>query len=108
MTDILKVSESRSLILEAVDDGLLVLGESARHALYYQIEKRFGINREEIPNRIDDFHKALENLFGPPCKILEKIIVKELYTKLGLQFKERKSWTLADYFEEIKKSNVHT
>ena len=108
MTDILKVSESRSLILEAVDDGLLVLGENARHALYYQIEKRFGIRREEIPHRIDGFHKALENLFGPPCKILEKIIAKELYSKLGLRFKERKSWAIADYLEDIKKSNVHT
>ena len=106
MTDILEVSESRSLILEAVDDGLLVLGESGRHALYYQVEKRFGINREEIPYRIDDFHKALESMFGPPCKILERIIAKELYSKLGLRFKERKSWTLSDYLEEIKTSKV--
>lgn len=107
MTGVLKVSESRSLILEAVDDGLLILGENTRHALYYQIEKRYGIKREEIPYRIDDFHEALENMFGPPCKILEKIIAKEVYSKLGLRFKEHKNWTLTDYLEEAKKSNFH-
>ncbi len=102
MTDIVKLSEYRPLLLEAVDDGLLILGEGGRRALYFQIEKRYGIKREEIPHKIDKFHEALENMFGPPCKILEEIIAKEVYGKLGLRFKKYKGWTFIDYLEEIK------
>jgi len=37
------------IMLEAVDEALSFLGESAKRAFYYHLEEKFKIRREEIP-----------------------------------------------------------
>ena len=39
----------REALLEAVDYGLMVLGEIVRQAIYERIEKDHGLKRTEIP-----------------------------------------------------------
>jgi hypothetical protein len=52
------------MLLEAIDEGLSSLGESAKIAIYLHLENTFGIKKQEIPFRIDAFQEALEKLFG--------------------------------------------
>jgi len=91
-------------LLQAVDEGLLILGESVRQAIYFHIERNFQVKREQIHERIEDFHRALEGLLGGGTRVIEKLIAKKLYTRLSLNFEEHRDWTLIDYVNHAKKS----
>ena len=54
----------REVLLRAIDDALLVPGEIVRVAIYDRIEKNCKIRREEIPEKLELFHKAVEQLMG--------------------------------------------
>ncbi|MEM2896688.1 MAG: hypothetical protein QW265_03970 [Candidatus Bathyarchaeia archaeon] len=96
------------VLLESIDEGFLKLGESVKHAIYWHIERNYGIKREEIPDRLKEFHEALIGLFGAGAKVIERLVAKSLYGKLGLSFEERESWSLIDYIEEAKKSSIQS
>jgi hypothetical protein len=79
----------REYLLEAVDYGLMVLGEIVRQAIYGQIENHHGLKRAEIPERLEAFHTALGSVLGVSAKTVEKLIAKNLYQRLGLNFTPR-------------------
>jgi len=89
-------------VIEAVDSGLLVLGESAKHAIYYHIETGYHVRREDIPHRIESFQEALRGLLGEGAAIIERLIAKNLQSKLGMVFEERENWALANYIKQAK------
>ena len=92
-----------SAVLGAVDEGLLVYGEPVRHALYYSVEAKYHVKREQIPDRIEEFHKATGELCGYGGRVTERLIAKSLYSRLGLDFVEHKEWTLVEYVRHAKK-----
>lgn len=67
----------RKAILEATDEGLMILGESVGRTVYYHIERNHRVKREEIPDRLEAFHEALESIFGAGAIILEDRILGE-------------------------------
>jgi len=90
-------------LLEAVDCGLLTLGENPRKAIYFHLKRGFELQRESIPKETDGFSQALNTIFGPGAQIIEKFILKELYRRLELNFEEKEGFTFADYVREAKK-----
>lgn len=74
------------LLLEAVDEGLSSLGDSSKQAIYFHLEKAFKISKKDIPDKIDEFANAIENIFGFGAKFLEIHIMKSLYEKAGHAF----------------------
>ena len=93
----------RRNILLAIDEGLLVLGEIVRVAIYERLERSYQLKREEIPESLVSFQKALGELLGSPAVVIGKVIAKDLYRRLGLDFQERRGWTLVDYVNNAKK-----
>jgi len=83
--DVIKLFEK--IFLEALDEGLSCLGESSKQAIYFHLEKRFGIKKVEIPFRVDDFADALEKIFGPGAKLIEIQIIKTLHRKIEAPLK---------------------
>ena len=92
-----------STIQEAVHEGLLVVGEIVRQAIYRHIEMKYQVKPGEIHMRLEAFDKALTGIFGAGAKIVEKLIAKRLYSKLGLSFVENENWTLVEYVRDAKK-----
>ena len=80
----------------AVDEALLVPGEIVRTAIYERIERSYQVRREEIPDHLETFHQALQDLTGAGGKVMEKLIAKSLYRRLELNFTQHDGWTLAD------------
>lgn len=74
------------ILLVAVEEGLSSLGDSPKQAILFHLETSFKIKREHIPANLTEFAKALEGIFGPGASYLEKLIVKRLYEKLGIEF----------------------
>ena len=93
----------REGLLQAIDDALLVTGEIVRAAIYDRLQRTHQIRREEIPEKLELFHTALRDLLGAGCKILERLIAKNLYRRLGLDFSGHEEWTLLDYVDHTKK-----
>jgi len=75
------------LLLEAVDEALSSLGDSSKQAIYFCLEKNFAIKKHDIPNKIQEFANALENILGGGAKILEIQIMKHIYEEVGHDFK---------------------
>jgi len=84
-------------LLAAVDHALLALGESPKKAIYYHLNESFKLQRENIPEGTDEFSNALKTLFGPGAEVIEKLIVKNLYSSLDLNFDEKTCLEFVDY-----------
>lgn len=71
------------LLLEAVDEGLSSLGDSAKQVIYVYLEKTYKINRRDIPYKVDAFVDAIENFLGSGAKLLQILVMKHLHKKIG-------------------------
>lgn len=89
-------------LLEAVDHALLAFGESPREAIYYHLNESFKLQREDIPEDTDRFSHALNTIFGPGAEVIEKLIIKNLYNRLNLNFEEKSSFEIADYIKQAR------
>jgi len=74
------------VLLEAIDESFSWLGESEKQAIYFFLEKRYKISKQEIPYRIEEFTEAIEDIFGLGAKIIEIRIMKNLFSKMGYSF----------------------
>jgi len=70
-------------LLAAIDEGLDLLGESSKQALYFQLQKTFKISKQDMPYKIEEFEDAIEKIFGTGAKILQIQIMKLLFKKVG-------------------------
>jgi hypothetical protein len=66
------------ILIEAIDEAFLTIGENARTAIYCHLESKFAISRQDIPDRIGDFSDALAQIFGLAAPQLEILIMKFL------------------------------
>ena len=82
----------------------MALGEIVRETIYQRIERTHQVKREEIPEKLDTFHKALQGTLGAGAKVIEKQIAKNLHSRLGLNFTEHANWTIVEYFDHAKKA----
>lgn len=92
-------SDFEKLLLLAVDQALSSLGESSKQAIYFYLDKNFSIEKQEIPNKIEPFKEALEEVFGVGASFLEVLIMKRLYETIGgnFQWKESEEFTFSEY-----------
>lgn len=98
-------NDFNKILLSAVDEGLCLLGDSPKQAIFFHLESSFQMKEENIPSNLAEFKKALEGIFGPGAVYLEKAIVRRLNEKLGLELEEGKN---RDFLEcvEIAKSQI--
>jgi hypothetical protein len=66
---------------QAIDDTLSALGESPKQAIYRHLKIVYGINKEDIPNKIEAFASALEQTFGSVSKLIEIKIIERLHSQ---------------------------
>jgi hypothetical protein len=97
-------ADPKKALLEATDYGLLALGEIVRDTIYQRIERTHQVTRDEIPEKLDTFHMALQGLLGAGAKVIEKQMAKRLYSQLDLNFTEHSGWTIVEYFDHAKKA----
>lgn len=85
------------------DEGLLVPGEMVRAAIYERLERSYQVKRGEIPEKLETFQLGLAGLLGKGVKVMGKLIAKNLYSRLGLNFTAYENWILVDYVNHAKK-----
>jgi len=100
-----KTMKFEEVLMDAIDEGLSLLGESSKQAIYFHLEKTFKMNRVDIPYRIEEFTDAIEKIFGTGAKILEIQIMRCLFKKVGYTFKhypKQKNLTFTEYIAAVK------
>jgi len=90
------------VLLEAVDEGLLVLGENSRKAIYFHLQNMVSLKKEDIPDRTEAFAEGLKIIFGTGAKAIEIWIVKSLYQKLGAKYEEKRNSRFEDYLNDAR------
>jgi hypothetical protein len=99
----LSKNDFSKILLAAVDESLSSLGDSPKQAILFHLEASFNIKREHIPENMTEFTKALERIFGPGASYLEKLIVKRLHEKLGLEADDLERQDFLGSVEKAKK-----
>jgi hypothetical protein len=90
----------RQVLLEAVDEGLLILGESARKGIYFHLQNTVSLKREDVPDKPETLAEGLQKIFGAGAVVIEKAIVKSLYSKLGIEYQEKKNYCFLAYLND--------
>jgi hypothetical protein len=79
-----KENPLRQALIEALDQGLLTLGESGKKTIYFHIQNVTSVKEEDIPDNLEALQKGLEKIFGESSKTIETAIVKTICQKLGV------------------------
>jgi len=95
-----KVKDFDEFFVEAVDEGLRVLGESGKQMVFFYLEKNHSIKRDEIAKKPEAFALGLEKIFQAGALVIEKLIVESLYSKLGLKYEKKKNYSFGDYVKK--------
>jgi hypothetical protein len=97
------------LFLEAVDSAFSSLGDSVKQSIYFHLQSRFRVARDEIPCRLVDFENGLEKIFGEGNRFLEVLIMKNLYERMGpaqapIIWEEGKEFRFIDYVKAAEEN----
>jgi len=79
-----------------------VLGETASEMTFLHLERYRGLKKAEIPRNIEEFGSALTELLGSGTCLLEKLVIKLLYSKLQLEC-EKSELRFADQVEGLRR-----
>jgi len=100
------VRSFNEIVCQAIDKTVEeLLGQKVVEPFYVHLSERFGVDRDELPYRIDTVCSVLEDLFGVKgAHVIERKIAKHLYDKILLPFDDKQGSTLEDYLELAKRT----
>jgi hypothetical protein len=89
--------------LDCVDEGLSVLGNEPRQAVYQYLSTIHSLDREQIPDKVDEFATALRKALGSASRVIERLILKKLFQRIGSTFRETADLEFTDYVMDAKR-----
>jgi len=103
-------NEFRKVLLETIDKSLKqVLGETATQTIYFHLEQKHHLKREDIPDNLEDFRFTLEKIFGIGALVIEKTIMENLHSRLslnnknlGLKYESKEQFNFIDYITDLR------
>lgn len=92
-------------LLKVIDAELKqIFGEVATSIIYNHLEKNYSLKREEIPEKLEVFARGLEEFLSSGAQVVERIILKKIYSSFGFQCQVKKGYQFVDYITELKKN----
>ena len=96
--------QANKIISEVAEEVMLnIFGRKALDNILRAMREKYFLDLEEMPERPEVFSEALHRIIGLGSVIIEDLIVENLYAKMGLEFRWKKSYTFPDYIKEIRK-----
>jgi len=101
--------------METLDDLLLkILNETMREVFNEVgtkvicdfLQNNYHLKPEEIAEKPEVFSTGLKKLLDSGASVIEKLILKNLYSKLELKIEEKKGYGFSDYIKELRKGVV--
>jgi hypothetical protein len=84
------MGEYAGMFVDAVDEGLSVLGPAPKKIIYGLLKSDYGITKEDLPEKFGEFSGILKEAFGPGADSILHYIINRFYVKLRL---DPPSWT---------------
>jgi hypothetical protein len=98
-----KWKDWNSLFAEAVDETLKqIFKEDGAKVIYEFLENHSRLKLEEVADKPEVFSASLERLMVSAARVIEQMILKNLYRRLGLKFEEKKGYEFPDYIRELR------
>ena len=91
------------VLLDCVDEGLSVLGSEPRQAVYQYLATSHSLERDQIPDKVDEFAAGLKKALGGASRVIERLILKRLFLRIGSTFRETAELEFADYVRDAKR-----
>lgn len=93
------------ILLNSIDDAFASLGQNVQFSLYFHLETKFALTKQNIPDRISDFSDALDQIFGQAARQIELLIMKFLNERVKCNYKwDGPKWLVPDLtFEKYVK-----
>jgi hypothetical protein len=98
-----KTKESDSLLLDVMDETLEhIFKRVGTQIIYAFFEKNYRLKREEIVKNPDVFSTGLEKLLGSAAVVTEKLLIKNLHHKLGLDYVDAEDFQFSDSIKKLR------
>ena len=98
-----KWKDWNSFFAEAVDETLKqIFKEDGAKVIYEFLENHSRLKLEEAADKPEVFSASLERLMVSAARVIEKLILKNLYSRLGSKFEEKKGYKFSDYIMELR------
>ena len=89
------------ILRESVNEELeKALGEQARRVILRHIESKQMVGEDKIGERPEIFEEGLDGFFREGSLLIKQSIIRNLYSKLGLEYKAEDF----DFLEEIERA----
>ena len=98
-----KWKDWNSFFAEAVDETLKqIFKEDGAKVIYEFLENHSRLKLKEAADKPEVFSASLERLMVSAAQVIEQMILKNLYRRLGLKFEEKKGYEFPDYIRELR------
>jgi len=98
-----KGKDLNSFFAEAVDGTLKqIFKEDGAKVIYEFLENHSRLKLEEVADKPEVFSAILEMLMVSAAHVIEKMILKNLYRRLGLKFEEKSGYEFPDYIRKLR------
>jgi len=94
----------REVLMLAVKQGLSVLGESVAQVIFYNMDKKYSLKKQDIIEKPDRFVEALQAIFGSGAATIEKLIIQSICATTGLNPNTLNPPTLSDCIKQAEKA----
>ena len=91
------------ILLESIDDSLQILGEEPKNAVYQYLSTIQSLDKKDIPDRLEDFQSGLKSALGGAARVVERLILRKLFQKIGSTFKETSEYEFAEHVNEARR-----
>jgi hypothetical protein len=93
------------ILLDSIDEAFASLGQNVKLSIYFHLETKFAVSKQDIPDRIGDFSDALDQIFGQAARPLELLIMKCLNQRVKCNYEwDGPKWLVPDLtFEKYVK-----
>jgi hypothetical protein len=92
------------ILLGAIDDALMNLGESCRAILYTYLAAALSLKKDQIPGNLEEFTVALRDIFKQGEKVIDELILETLCEKLGYNYKDIRDKNFTDAVQQIRET----
>ena len=90
-------------LIRSVDEVLKeIFGEAGAKIIYAYLWDNYSLRQEEIPEKLKDFEKGLKKLLSSGAWVTERMVLKNLYTGFGLEYRNETDHSFLERIAKLK------
>jgi len=90
-------------LIDTIDSQLKhVFGETATLVIYNYLQTALSLPQKEIPKKLETFTEGLDSFLSSGARVVEKVILEDLYSDFGQEFQVKEGYRFPDYVKELK------